>query len=139
MPIVVEAKSPSDFKQWLADAEEAQRQAAAAAASSLDKEFSLDEQMELGEQQYMAKCAACHQAGGQGLPPTFPALKGSAIATEADQMQAHIDIVRNGKGAMPGFDGQLSPREMSAIITYERNAWGNDTGDVVQPRDVVDQ
>ena len=30
----------------------------------------------------------------------------------------------------------LNDLELAAIITYERNAWGNDTGDVVQPRDV---
>jgi len=27
--------------------------------------------------------------------------------------------------------------DLAAIITYERNAWGNDTGDVVQPIDVL--
>ncbi len=31
---------------------------------------------------------------------------------------------------------QLNDLEIAAIITYERNAWGNDTGDVVQPGDV---
>jgi cytochrome c oxidase subunit 2 len=30
----------------------------------------------------------------------------------------------------------LNDLEIAAITTYERNAWGNDTGDVVQPRDV---
>jgi len=30
----------------------------------------------------------------------------------------------------------LSDLEIASIITYERNAWGNDLGDVVQPRDV---
>lgn len=137
MPVIVEAKSSTDFEQWLADAQEAQRKAEEAAASSIDATFSLEEQMAEGEKAYVAKCAACHQANGAGLPPTFPALAGSAIAT--GPVEEHINIVRHGKNAMPPFDGQLSPREMSAIITYERNAWGNDTGDVVQPRQVVDQ
>jgi cytochrome c oxidase subunit 2 len=27
-------------------------------------------------------------------------------------------------------------RELAAVITYERNAWGNDTGDAVQAADI---
>ena len=30
----------------------------------------------------------------------------------------------------------LNDLELAAIMTYERNAWGNDTGDLVQPRDI---
>jgi cytochrome c oxidase subunit 2 len=39
---------------------------------------------------------------------------------------------------MPAFGAQLSPREIAAVVTYERNAWGNDTGDLIQPQDVQD-
>jgi cytochrome c oxidase subunit 2 len=34
--------------------------------------------------------------------------------------------------AMMGFAQQLSAKQLAAIITYERNAWGNNTGDLVQ-------
>ncbi|NMP16081.1 cytochrome c oxidase subunit II [Thalassotalea sp. Y01] len=93
--------------------------------------------MELGEQVYVAKCAACHQVNGEGMPPAFPGLKGSAMAT--GDIAAHIDMVANGKPgtAMLGFAAQLTPQEMAAVVTYERNAWGNDTGDAVQAKDVV--
>jgi cytochrome c oxidase subunit 2 len=37
---------------------------------------------------------------------------------------------------MPPWKGLLNDLEIAAIVTYERNAWGNDTGDIVQPRDV---
>jgi cytochrome c oxidase subunit 2 len=30
----------------------------------------------------------------------------------------------------------LNDLELAAIITYERNAWGNGTGDVIQPGDI---
>jgi cytochrome c oxidase subunit 2 len=30
----------------------------------------------------------------------------------------------------------MSDVDMAAVITYERNAWGNDTGDLVQPSEV---
>ena len=68
----------------------------------------------------------------------FPALKGSAIAT--GDVEAHIDIVVNGKPgtAMAAFGKQLSEVDLAAVITYERNAWGNETGDMVTPKDVLD-
>ena len=49
----------------------------------------------------------------------------------------HIVLVNNGKNAMPSWKGILTPKEMAAVITFERNAWGNNTGDLVQPADVV--
>ena len=94
--------------------------------------------MELGKTTYDAKCAACHKVDGTGTPPLFPALKGSAMAIQADQMDAHIDIVVNGKAgtAMAAFGAQLTDAELAAVITYERNAWGNETGEKVQPADI---
>ena len=57
---------------------------------------------------------------------------------EIGPVEPHLDIVLNGKpgSAMPPWKGLLNDLEIAAIVTYERNAWGNDTGDVVQPRDV---
>ncbi|HVK98531.1 MAG TPA: cytochrome c oxidase subunit II, partial [Dongiaceae bacterium] len=138
MPIVVEARAPAEFDQWLKTAQEEQKQAEIAAANSVDKTFTKEELMSEGEKAYLARCSACHQATGQGLPPTFPALAGSKVAI--GPVADHIHIVQHGKNAMPPFGAVLSPKEMAAIITYERNAWGNkpsDGVDVVQPRDVA--
>lgn len=99
-------------------------------------EWSMDVAMQQGEQVYGANCASCHQANGEGLAAAgFPALKGGAIAT--GDIAAHIDIVLNGKSgtAMASF-ARLSDEEIAAVITYERNAWGNDTGDLVSPSDI---
>lgn len=134
MPIVVEAKSPADFKVWLADAKVQAIADAKAAAASVDYKFpSLAAAMTEGEGVYVARCAACHQVNGAGLPPMFPALKGSKMATEDSGLQDHINIILHGKNAMPAWSGLLTAREMAAVTTYERNAWGNDTGDLVQP------
>ena len=38
---------------------------------------------------------------------------------------------------MQGYGKQLSLKEIAAVVTYERNAWGNNTGDLVQPADVA--
>ena len=91
--------------------------------------------MEKGRNLYNTKCAACHQITGEGLPPAFPALNRSPIAI--GPLADHFDIVLNGKEgtAMVAF-GSLNNLEIAAIITYERNAWDNKTGDLVQPADV---
>lgn len=137
MPVVVEAVPQEDFDAWVAEKEEAAAREAELAAA--DRDWGLDELMERGEQAYNANCAACHQANGQGLPAAgFPSLVGTAMSTESEQVDEHIDIVLNGRQgtAMQAFGGQLNDLDIAAIITYERNAWGNETGDIVQPRDI---
>ena len=136
MPIVVEVKSEQGFSDWIAEAQLEKANAAAAEAASLNMTLSKDELMTLGEQVYMANCAACHQPTGLGLPGVFPALKDSPLAV--GDIRGHIDIVVHGKPAtaMQGYSKMLSLKELAAVITYERNAWGNNTGDLVQPSDV---
>jgi cytochrome c oxidase subunit 2 len=137
MPIVVEVKSEADYAVWIEDQKQMIANAAALEAASLNASVSMDELMQLGETTYTAYCAACHQVSGQGLPPAFPALKGSAIATTGAASE-HIDIVFNGKAGtgMQGYGKQLSLKEIAAVVTYERNAWGNNTGEAIQAADV---
>ena len=89
--------------------------------------------MPLGKTVYAQFCAACHQDNGLGVQGVFPALDGSPVAT--GPVDAHLDMVLNGRPgtAMQAFGGQLNDREIAAVITYERNAWNNRTGDLVQP------
>ncbi|WP_371924938.1 cytochrome c oxidase subunit II [Endozoicomonas sp. SCSIO W0465] len=136
MPIVVEAKSQEDYDAWL----QAKKDEAVKARELTDKSWTMAELMVRGEQTYNKVCAVCHQPNGTGMPPIFPALKGSPMATEADQIGAHVDIVMNGKkgSAMQAFAGQLSEVDLAAVITFERNAWGNDTGEMVTPKEIVD-
>ena len=129
MPIVVVAKTEEDYQQWVAD----QRAGAAAAAESAKKVWTMDDLIAKGESVYKTNCAACHQAEGQGIPGVFPAITGSPIAT--GPIDAHRDIIMNGKAgtAMQAFAGQLDDVDMAAVITYQRNALGNNVGDMVQP------
>ena len=133
MPIVVVAKEQADYEQWLAE----QKQAASAAAVDSTREFPRDELMTRGEKVYNTNCAACHQANGEGVPGAFPALKGGPITT--GRLEDHLNIVLNGKPgtAMAAFGNQMNDADIAAVITYERNSWGNDTNDVVQPADVA--
>ncbi|PFG10523.1 cytochrome c oxidase subunit II [Marinobacter sp. LV10MA510-1] len=134
MPIVVEAVPQAEYQTWIGE----QRAAAEKEKELSQKEWTMAELMERGEQSYQSTCAACHQADGSGLPPSFPALRGSAIAV--GDMAGHIDIVVNGRRgtAMQAFGEQLSEVDIAAIITYERNAWGNNVGDMVTPKDIFD-
>lgn len=134
MPIVVEAKTPEDYAKWVADRKA--RMAATAIADDPSKVYTLADLSSKGEKVYASHCAACHQASGAGVPGAFPALDGSRIAT--GDKAAHINIVMNGKPgtAMAAFAPQLSDTEMAAVVTYERNAWGNHTGDMIQPSEI---
>ncbi|MEH6452430.1 MAG: cytochrome c oxidase subunit II [Psychromonas sp.] len=133
MPIVVEAVEEDDFDTWLADAALAKQNQAQEDLALQSTTLTEQELMSLGEQVYIGNCSVCHQPSGLGLPGVFPGLKDSPIAI--GDVDAHIDIIINGKPgtAMQAFAKQLSLKELAAIVTYERNAWGNDTGDLVQP------
>jgi len=132
MPIVVEVKNEADYQQWLV----AQKAAMDADAAGADREWSMAELMERGEKVYNTNCLACHQANGEGVPGAFPGLKGSALTT--GPVGAHLDIIMNGKPgtAMAAFGGQLNDIDLAAVVTYERNSWGNDVGDLIQPSEV---
>lgn len=132
MPIVVDARTEEDYRAWLQE-----KQAAAAAIRELtSKTFTFDELYARGEEVYNRSCAACHQVNGEGIPGTFPSLKGVGVAV--GPIDHHIDVVVNGvKGtAMQAFGPQLSEVDIAAVVTYERNAWGNNMGDMTQPIDI---
>ncbi|WP_244886631.1 cytochrome c oxidase subunit II [Chromobacterium amazonense] len=133
MPIVVEAKSPEDYAQW----REAKLKQLAANADDPNKVWQLAELKARGEKVYTQNCIPCHQANGKGIPGAFPALDGSPIAT--GDKAAHIEIVLYGgkkNPAMAAWGKQLSDTDIAAVITYERNSWGNHTGQVVQPKEI---
>lgn len=133
MPIVVEVKPKEEFNAWLAE----QKAAAAEYASTIGKEWSMGELMERGEQVYLTNCAGCHGVDGLGIPGVFPAMVNSAVTL--GPIEKHIDVLVNGvQGtAMQAFAAQLSEVDIAAVVTYERNAWGNDVGDMAQPIDVL--
>jgi len=84
---------------------------------------------------YASLCAACHQAGGQGLPGVFPPLAGSEWVQGKDSTAAAILLHGiNGaltvkgatyNGAMPPFKDQLSDEQIAAVLTHVRSQWGN--------------
>lgn len=136
MPVVVIAKDPADYEKWIEDQQMMQAKAKAEEQKLLAMNMSMEELMSNGERVYQASCAACHQPNGQGLPGVFPAIKDSPIAKGG--LDEHIDIVVNGKTgtAMQAFGKQLGLKDLASVITYQRNAWGNNVGDSVQAAQV---
>jgi cytochrome c oxidase subunit 2 len=132
MPIVVRAVEQAEYDEWLISKQEE----AKLVFETVGKEWTHDELMVKGEEVYGRVCAVCHQPNGQGLPPAFPSLVGQGITV--GPMAAHVDIVLNGKSgtAMQSFSSQLDAAEIAAVIVYERNSWGNDMGDIIQPREI---
>jgi cytochrome c oxidase subunit 2 len=133
MPVVVEVKEEAEYNAWLAG----KKEEAAVYASTIGKEWTFDELMVRGEEVYSRSCAACHQADGNGIPGVFPALKDSPIALGSKE--GHIGVLIDGVAgtSMQSFADQLSEVDIAAVVHYERNAWGNDVGDVTQPIDVL--
>ncbi|UHQ54042.1 cytochrome c oxidase subunit II [Microbulbifer sp. YPW16] len=134
MPIVVKAVPEQEYDAWLNE-----RAAQAAKMRELtEKTFDFDELFAMGEKVYNRNCAACHQPNGQGVPGTFPAIAGSQVAT--GPLDKHLNMVVNGSSknpAMQAFGPQLSEVDIAAVITYQRNAFGNEMGDTVQPVDIL--
>ena len=131
MPIVVHAVSRQEFDSWMA----AKRAEAVSELAAVGVEMSLEALMSEGEAVYNRQCVACHGAAGEG--GVGKAIAGSAVAL--GDLNTHLDIGIKGVvgTSMQAFGNQLSDSEMAAVITYQRNAFGNNTGDVVQPADVA--
>ncbi|OLQ73547.1 cytochrome c oxidase subunit II [Photobacterium proteolyticum] len=138
MPIVVIAKPQAEYDQWLQATKIAQQEAYEEEQRLLAMEMSMDELMELGEQVYGTRCAMCHQINGNGIPGAFPGLAGQGVSVDPAKKLEHISVVVHGKSgtAMQAFGPQLSLKQLAAVITYERNAWGNNTGETVQAAEV---
>jgi cytochrome c oxidase subunit 2 len=132
MPIVVNVVTEDEYKKWT----DVKKKEMAAKADDPNKVWTIDELKQRGEKVYAANCVACHQAGGKGVPGTFPALDASSVVNGPKKPQ--IDIVLNGKGGMPPWKGVLSDTDIAAVITYTRNNWSNKAQEnIVQPAEVL--
>ena len=133
MPIVAEVRPEEEFDAWIEGQRLAAELAGEAAVAARAKTWSMDELVTLGEEVFVEHCATCHERDGMGQGATYPALVGSEITI--GPMVDHLDRVMNGKvdTEMQAWAPQLSDLEIAAVITYERNSWGNDVGDLIQP------
>ena len=133
MPIVVEVLPEAEFDAWYAS----QVSTEVVKAESFGETFTHEQLMAKGEEIYGTYCAACHLADGQGIPPAFPAIAGSAVAMgpRDDHLRLVIDGVAGS--AMQAFGKQLDPVELASVVHFQRHSFGNDAGDISQPAHVV--
>jgi cytochrome c oxidase subunit 2 len=130
MPIVVNVVSQEDYALWLQ-----QKQTEAGEIKDLMAQtFTMDELVERGKTVYDRDCLACHGANGEG--GVGNAIANSPVATGELAQHLDIGIIGVPGTAMQAFGGQLNDVDMAAVITYQRNAFGNNMGDMVQPIDV---
>ncbi|MEX3784792.1 cytochrome c oxidase subunit II [Paraburkholderia sp. BR14374] len=131
MPVVVEVLSDDDYARWV----DTEKKKMAAGQDDPNKTYTMAELMERGGKVYAANCAVCHQPTGKGAG-AFPALDGSKIAN--GPIGQHVSLVLKGKNAMPSWAPTLNDVEIASVVTYERNSWGNHTGDILQPKQVTE-
>lgn len=131
MPIHVKVLSEADYTAWV----DVEKKKVAAKADDPNKVWTLADMVKRGEKVYAANCAACHQANGKGAG-AIKALDGSAVVLDADKSKQIMVLLKGqNNGAMPAWK-QLSDTEIAAVITYTKNNWSNQTGQLVQPADV---
>lgn len=93
-----------------------------------------------GERVFQRNCVACHQTSGAGVPGAFPTLVGTQWVLGSEErvtkillhgLGGPIEVMGNTyNGAMPAFGNQLSDRDIAAVLTYIRQAWGNDAPEI---------
>ena len=129
MPIVVRAVPQEEFDTWV----EEKKTEMAAADEAVERSWTREELVATGERVYGQSCASCHQAEGQGIPGMFPPIAGSEVAT--GELAAHLATVMDGVegSTMAAFRDTLSDTELAAVVTFQRNAFGNATGEALQP------
>ena len=132
MPIHVKVVSAADYTAWVA----VKSKEAAAKADDPSKVWTLVDLKARGEKVYGANCAACHQPNGKGAGPIKP-LDGSAVVLAADHSQQIMKLLNGAAGgAMPSWK-TLSDTDIAAVITYTKNNWSNQTGQLVQPSEIL--
>ena len=137
MPIVVKVLPEAEYNAWLKNAKAGKMEVAAAPAAAMTDAVADAKPVQVaaaevapvvdGASVYKKNCVACHQAEGQGLAPSFPALKGSKVVN--GPADVHIAQTLKGKGLMPPFN-YLSDADIAAVLTYQRTSWGNTGGAV---------
>jgi cytochrome c oxidase subunit 2 len=132
MPIVVKAVTMDKYTAWISEKKIEQE----AKKNTKDMVLTMQELMTKGEGVYKSQCLACHQANGEGMKGVFPSIAGSSIAIESDNRLRHVQQIIYGKGLMPAFGEQLSDVDIASVVTFTRNSWGNNTGDIIQAKEV---
>jgi nitrite reductase (NO-forming) len=106
--------------------------------------FDLKASISRGQEIYNVNCIACHMEKGEGLEGVYPPLAKSDYLM-ADKKRSIIQILKGVTGPMTvnrvDYDGEmnafdLSDSEVSDVLNYVRNSFGN-KGGAVLPAEVL--
>lgn len=99
---------------------------------------SIPEKVKAGKEIYGRTCFACHQSEGQGIPNAFPPLAKSDFLNADPKRAINAvlhgltgEITVNGKKYNSVMTSQnLTDEEISNVLTYVYNSWGNNKTEV---------
>jgi mono/diheme cytochrome c family protein len=83
---------------------------------------------------FRVSCAGCHgdegRGGGSALPPgiTAPDMTAASFHDERSD-EALAQVIRDGRGAMPGFGSQINDRGIAALVGHVRTLRGAPAGE----------
>lgn len=103
--------------------------------SALISTANAQDHSEEGAAIYTDFCEACHQTGGEGFEDVYPPLKDNVFVL--GDKEELIYLMLEGRAGMPTFIADLEVEELTTIINYIRNSWGNAGGEV--SHDEVDE
>jgi len=110
---------------------------------SFQQDDQLKESMARGKEVFTANCVTCHMQTGEGIEGVYPPLAKSDYLM-ADKVRAIKQILEGASGPMTvngvqyngfmtGFD--LGDKEVSDVLNYIRNSWGNKS-EAITPEEV---
>ena len=93
-----------------------------------------------GEKLYGEHCASCHGAQGEGVAGAYPRLAGNRAVTLPVTANLVQVVIHGGFGpatagrprpfGMPPFAMVMGDSDVAAVLSYLRQAWGNQAGPV---------
>ena len=103
-------------------------------ASAMSRGWTFDEQS--GETLFAHVCAACHQADARGAigAGAYPGLASDANLASKDYV---LELLLEGRGAMPPIGRAMSDAQIADVINYLRGHFGNAYADALSPAQVA--
>lgn len=117
------ARGDNEFNEWL----EGRKNGSGFPADQAKEQF-----LGTGRAVCRRRCAPCHGEAGEGAD-LFPRLAGNAFIL--GPLAPYLRTIVAGRPGTPmkAFGDVLDANELAALMTYQRNAWGHESGDVIQP------
>ena len=137
--LITACTSSEEGEQKAADTQDASTNPLAEAKAEEETAVAMTPVMEQGKSVYSQYCLACHQANGKGVPGAFPTLaqtkwtEGDAemlVPVIINGMQGAIEVKGESYSSVMPQHGFLSDEDIAAVLTYVRQSFGNDAGEI---------